>query len=72
MIGADSRVEAIFEPNLSLIKWHSNLISSIKALLRGYETGHFIIIKWHVSLGNPFWSSMIFCQHNMAIGAKKR
>jgi hypothetical protein len=29
-------------------------------------------IKWRASFGNPFWSSMIFCQQNMARGVKKR
>jgi hypothetical protein len=42
-------------------KMARHLISSIKALLRGDEMTRFITIKWRMSRGNRFWSSMIFC-----------
>jgi hypothetical protein len=29
------------------------------------------LIKWRVSIGNPFWSSAILCKHNLAQSRKE-
>jgi hypothetical protein len=45
--------------------------SSILALFRSDAMPDFVTIKWRVSIGNRFWSSMIFCYHKMAQGRKR-